>query len=83
MALTKVYCSFPQVLTLELGTPGKENYKYIHLRGHGNYLTPLSLPDRKGVKFGLSLVDSDFWAAWLAANSKLRYVVDQSVVAVP
>jgi hypothetical protein len=84
MRWTKIYCSLPQGLTLEIGTPGEKDYYFVHLLGVQKAgVNAKTLPNRKGVKFGLTIIDSDFWEAWLAKNSKLRYVVDQSVLAVP
>jgi hypothetical protein len=83
MAKVNVYCSLPQGLTLELGTPGAKDYAVVQLIGPiAAGKSAKTIPTRKGEKFGLTVVDSDFWNAWLAKNSKLRYVVDKSVLVV-
>lgn len=84
MAKVKVYCNLPQGVTLELGTPGKDDYQYVQLLGTVKAgPSAKTIPNRKGEKFGLTIIDSDFWNSWLAKNSKLRYVVDKSVLVVP
>lgn len=84
MPKVNVYCSLPQGYTIESGTPGAKDYAVVQLIGPvaaGRNVR--TLPNRKGEKFGVTAVDSDFWTAWLAKNSKLRYVVDKSVLVGP
>lgn len=83
-SMVRVYCGLPQGLTLEMGTPGKTDYRHVHLIGT-NKAGPSAktIPNRKGEKFGLTIIPKSFWEAWLAKNKTLRYVVDKTVLVVP
>lgn len=80
----KVACCLPHGPTLEVGTPGEDDYKAVELQGVvAAGAKFVSFPNRKGVKFGVTSVPADIWRAWLAKNKTLRYVVDKSVFVVP
>lgn len=76
----KVYCKLPHGLTLEFGKPGEEDYGHIELVGVLKAgPSAKTFPNRKGEKFGLTIIPASVWAKWLAKNKTLRYVVDKSV----
>ena len=83
--IVKVACSLPNGFMLEIdapkpGVPIPDTYLSVELTGFLKAgKSAVTFPDRKGQKFGLTLVRADFWAAWLAKNKTLRYVVDKSV----
>lgn len=82
-ATVKVYCSLPNGLTLEYGTPGKDDYGNVQLVGTLKAgPSAKTFPDRKGEKFGLTIISKSIWTKWLAKNKTLRYVVDKSVFAI-
>lgn len=73
-------CKNPHGLVLELGVhpltqlPTKD-YKCVVLNG--------LLKASAKARFAVTIVDEDFWKAWLKKNAKLRYVLDGSVFQVP
>lgn len=84
-ALVKVYCALPHGPMLELNapTPGtvvSNKYQGVELLGVLKAgPSAKTLPNRKGEKFGLTLVPKEFWEKWLAKNKTLRFIVDKSV----
>jgi len=83
--LVKVYCALPHGPVLELNAPtplklpGKD-YQSVELVGVLKAGASVkTLPNRKGMKFGLTLVPADFWKAWYEKNKTLRFIVDKSV----
>ena len=69
-------CKLPHGLALEVGLDPKtgqptKDYRCVVLQG--------LLKAKKGAKHGSTLVPKAVWDTWLAANLKLRYVVEQSV----
>ena len=80
----KIACCLPQGLLLETGTPGTKSFISAEVIGTVKAgSSAITFPDRKGLKFGVTLVRQDLWEAWLAKNKTLRYVVDKSVLVVP
>lgn len=80
----KIACCLPQGLLLETGTPGTKSFMSAEIIGTVKAgSSAITFPDRKGLKFGVTLVRQDLWEAWLAKNKTLRYVVDKSVLVVP
>lgn len=85
----KVACGLPHGLVLEVDPPKPgadilDTYLSVELTGFlAAGKSAATFPDRKGSKFGLTLVRADFWQVWLAKNKTLRYVVDKSVFVVP
>lgn len=80
----KVACCLPQGLLLETGTPGTKSFLSAEIIGTVKAgSSAITFPNRKGLKFGVTLVRKDLWDAWLAKNKTLRYVVDKSVLVVP
>jgi hypothetical protein len=78
--MIKIACKLPHGIVLEVGTPGKPDYQGVELTGTikaGKSAKTFS--NRKGESFGVSVVDSSLWQAWLAKNKTLRYVIDKSV----
>lgn len=87
VATVKVACCLPNGLTLEVGKPTvlangelSSTYKTVDLLGTIKAgRSAVTFPDRKGLKFGITIVNAEVWNAWLAKNKSLRYVVDKSV----
>jgi hypothetical protein len=87
--VVKVACGLPHGYMLEIDPPKPgveipDTYLSVELTGvlKAGKLA-ITIPNRKGERFGLTLVRADFWAAWLAKNKTLRYVVDKSIFVVP
>ena len=86
-----VACGLPNGLTLEVGEAKvlkngelSSTYKTAHLVGFVEAgRKAVTFPNKGKQKFGVSSVPADVWAAWLAKNKTLRYVVEGSVFALP
>lgn len=86
-----VACGLPNGLTLEIGEAKvlkngelSPTYKAVHLVGFVEAgRKAVSFPTKGKRKFGVTAVPADVWAAWLAKNKTLRYVVEGSVFVVP
>lgn len=65
-----VGCKLPAGFTIEVGTPGEDDYAYYQI------------PGRVGKKDGTASVPNAAGAAWCKANKNLRYYVDKSVYVV-
>jgi hypothetical protein len=91
MPNVNVACGLPRGLTLEVGAANvlkngelSSTYASAQLVGFLDAgKKAVSFPNKKGQKFGVASVDADLWAAWLAKNKTLRYVVEGSVFVVP
>lgn len=59
-----VGCTLPTGYTIEVGTPGKENYEFFNIPG-GSPKKP-----------GAAAVPDSIARSWFRKNAKLRYVVD-------
>jgi len=87
----KVACGLPNGLTLEVGSPTvlksgelSSTYKTAHLVGFVEAgKKAVTFPTKGKQRFGVTTVATDLWAAWLAKNKTLRYVVEGSVFVVP
>lgn len=65
--MATVRCSLPKGYTIEVGTPGKEDYAYYDLAPG----TPK--------KPSAQNIPSEVMERWLKVNAKLRYVLDKSI----
>lgn len=91
MPNVNVACGLPRGLTLEVGNARvlqngelSSTYQSAQLVGYLDAgKKAVSFPGKKGAKFGVAPVDAELWAAWLAKNKTLRYVVEGSVFVVP
>lgn len=63
-------CKLPGGYTLEVGTPGKEDYEFFNIPGG----TPK--------KPGTALIPDSLGRSWFRKNAVLRYVVDGSLYVV-
>jgi hypothetical protein len=86
-----VACGLPNGLTLEVGAAKvlksgelSPTYKSVHLVGFVEAgKKAVTYPTKGKQRFAVTSVPADVWAAWLAKNKTLRYVVEGSVFAVP
>lgn len=60
-------CKLPAGYTIEVGTPGEDDYAYY------------VIPGAKGKKPGTAPVPDTVGVRWFKVNAKLRYVVDGSL----
>lgn len=73
-------CKLPHGYVLELNPPKigdkvPATYQAVVLNGTNKA--------KAKAKYGTTLVDPEFWAAWLKKNVKLRYLVDGSIFVIP
>ncbi len=87
----KVACGLPHGITLEVGNATvlksgelSSTYQKVQLVGYLDAgKKAITVPTKKGMKFGVTLVPADLWNAWLAKNKTLRYVREGSIFVVP
>jgi hypothetical protein len=65
-----VGCTLPHGYVIEVGTPGKPDYRAIQLQGILGSKVPFGMTKN---------VDNSVMKAWFKKNAKLRYVLDGSI----
>jgi hypothetical protein len=66
--VVKIGCRLPHGPTMELGTPGKPDYRFVQIRGMG-----------PSGRLGVTQIPIEFANAWFKANTNARHVKDGSV----
>lgn len=67
----KVGCRLPGGITIETGTPGKEDYAYYHVPGR--------VKRGRGFAAGTAMAPDNVATAWFKRNAALRIVRDGDV----